>query len=119
MRTKLELAVRRAREAYKAGILFCQVCNKRPPVDLHEIARGVHRRRGVKERCTWLCVCRRCHDELGDYSIWPITRQLAVKMLSDPAFFDLKKFNELRDRSPEAITLGDVTKHLQLIERKR
>jgi len=58
------------------------------------------------EPCTWLALCRDCHDAAGDYSEWPITRQLAAKLLADPGRFDLRRFNEIRGRAPGAITLS-------------
>lgn len=59
-------------------------------------------------------MCRECHEALDDYRVWPITRQLAVKLIMDPENFDLGAINAIRsDR--EQLTLADVTKWLKLV----
>ena len=82
--------------------------------DVHEMARGCHRSVAVRERCCWLLLCRPCHEEMDDYSIWPLTRQLALKLISDPIYFSPERFNEIRGRAPGAITLSEVVVHLQM-----
>ena len=102
------------RKAYSAEFLICQCCNKRKAVDVHEIARGSHRAKAVVDPATWLALCRQCHEELGDYSKWPIVRQLALKLVNDPGRFDLGRINEIRGRSDGAITLEDVSQYLEV-----
>jgi len=102
------------RNAYKAEFLMCQLCCKRQATDVHEIARGSHREAAFAEPATWLTLCRYCHQEMGDYSVWPLTRQLALKLVVDPTRFDLVIFNRVRGRADTAIELADITKHLQL-----
>jgi len=90
-----------ARTAYKREFSICQCCGRKRSTDVHEIARGsAHREKAFTKPFTWLALCRDCHDLMGDYSIWPIAKQLALKSLVDPERFDLEAFNELR---------GDVT----------
>ena len=113
---KVDRAIKREREEYREEFHICQVCNRALATDVHEVARGSHRAKAKLERCCWLAVCAPCHSEkLSDYSQFPITRQLAVKLVADPKFFDLKRFNEIRGRSPEAITLEDLQKWLRWI----
>ena len=102
------------RDDFLASFWLCQVCARKESVDVHEIARGPHRRKAIQHRCTWLAVCRDCHEELDNYSIWPLTRQLAVKLLHDGKHFDLPTFNVIRGRDEGAIEIEDVTKHLEL-----
>ena len=108
-------ATKDARLRYKLDADRCQVPNcQYAATDTHEICRGVHRAKAVLERCTWLALCRGHHSDMGDYELWPLERQLALKALVDPAWFDLAKINELRGRAPGAIELADVIKHLRM-----
>lgn len=103
------------RREYREMFVMCQICCRRKATETHEIARGAHRSEGIRARCAWLCVCRRCHDdEVGDYSRWPVTRQLAAKLVRDTEFFDLDIINKIRGRDADAITLADVAKWLEV-----
>ena len=113
-RAELNRKAKPIREEYKAEWVMCQVCCQRVAVDLHEIARGVHRAAAISEPCTFLTLCRLCHNDLGDLREWPICRQLAAKLLADPTKFDLARFNEIRGRAEGAITMGDVVMYLRL-----
>lgn len=113
-RAKHDRDAKPERDAYREEFHLCQVCCRRPADTIHEIARGVHRKDALKERCTWLLVCHYCHIAVEDYSKWPLTKQLACKLLTDSDGFDLQRFNEIRDRAPEAITLADVVRHFTL-----
>lgn len=77
-------------------------------LDPHEIARGPARRKAVDSPAAWLVVCRQHHDEMGDYSVWPVVAQLALKRLRDPGNYDRQAVNLLRGRAPEAITDAEV-----------
>ncbi len=82
---------------------------------VHEIAKGQHRHNAIKHRACCLVVCSKCNcDDLCDYSKWPIERQLAVKLLTDPEYFDLDLFNKVRGRAATAITLADIVPYLKL-----
>ena len=102
------------RHGYKAEFLTCQCCAKKLSTDIHEIARGAHRERAMKHAAAWLALCRKCHDAMGDYSRWPITRQLALKLVVDAGRFDLAVINQIRGRDQDAITLADVARHLEV-----
>jgi len=102
-----------ARDEYRNQL--CQVCRYSPARDVHEIARGIYRAEAYCERVCWLAVCGDCHDLLGDYSRWPIERQLAMKLLSDPEHFDLVKVNRIRGRADGAIVLADIVCFLKVV----
>ena len=106
------------REAYREAFNRCQGDDNCPyaGVEVHEIPRGIYRKEASNHRCTLLLLCRVHHDAMGDYSIWPIQRQLARKLLVDPEYFDLEKICEIRDRVPTAITLVDIAKYLRMKE---
>jgi hypothetical protein len=87
----------KVRREYDAMFPFCQLCGE-VATDTHEIARGPSRLAAQAERCCLLHLCRKCHDEMGDYSRWPVERQLVLKELVDPDGFDLDRFNEIRSR---------------------
>jgi hypothetical protein len=57
-----------------------------------------------------------CHEKLGDYSVWPVTRQLAQKALVSERIPDLVLVNKLRGRADTAIVWADVAQHLTLKE---
>lgn len=111
-RAALNREAKPLRDDFRQMFTMCQCCCKRVASDVHEICRGSHREAALKERAAWLCLCRVCHDELDDYSQWPITRQLALKLVGDPEFFDLATVNTLRGRDENAITLAEVAKWL-------
>ncbi len=50
-------------------------------------------------------LCGDCHDEVSQ---WKVVRQLAMKKLADPDYYDRRLVNELRSKHPEAITEADV-----------
>ncbi len=104
-----------SRHEFLLDHMYCMVCGSYA-CDVHEMARGCHRSVAVKHRCCWLSLCRQCHEEMDDYAVWPLTRQLAVKLLKDPEYFDLLKFNSIRGRAPGAITLAEVVAHLCMEE---
>jgi hypothetical protein len=84
-------------------------------LNVHEIAKGPHRAEALKHRACCLVVCNQCNCcQLCDYSVWPIERQLALKLLTDPQHFDLDLFNKVRGRAPTAITLLDLVPYLTL-----
>jgi len=92
----------------------CMACEQAGATDLHEICRGAHRHRAKLNPITWLALCRSCHDEMDDYSIWPLERQCAVKFLRDYQRFDLEELNAVRGRAPHAITMEDIIAYLEL-----
>lgn len=51
---------------------------------------------------------------MDDYSKWPVSRQLALKMLADPNNFDRVLINQIRGRDENAIDLPDVVKWLRM-----
>ncbi len=102
------------RDKYLASKLFCEVCIRRSPVEVHEITRGAAREESLDKPEVVLAVCRHCHRLLDDYAKWPVTRQLAVKFLRSPRLLNLQLVNDLRGRDENAITLDDVVVHLEL-----
>ena len=70
----------------------CQVPNcQYGAAECHEITRGINRQASLRERTTWLGLCHNHHVDMGDYSVWPIERQIALKMIVDGEYFDLEK----------------------------
>lgn len=92
----------------------CVYCGVRPSTCIDHIAGGASRHNALKERCACNASCLECN--LGDANNpnkFPILRKLAVKLVTDGEFFDLVKFNTLRGRAPNAITLADVSAFLE------
>ncbi len=126
-RSKLMREVAAWRGCFIIDMRQCQICGKKlvwresDPItsvrslSVHEIAKGPCRSEAMKHRECCLVACDICNcGPLCDYKIWPIERQLAVKLLTDPEYFDLELFNKVRGRAPTAITLADVVPYLQL-----
>ena len=104
------------RDRYLAAHLLCEVCLKRKAIEVHEICRGAHREKSLDKEFAVLAVCRTCHDDLGNYAIWPVSRQLALKVIRSPELFGLNfdVVNELRGNSETEFECADVFKHLQV-----
>ena len=102
------------RKQYLASRLLCEVCLKRAPKAVHEMTRGNAREASLDREELVLAVCDPCHDSLGDASKWPLTKQLALKWLRSPRLLDLPLANRVRGRSDYAITVDDLTPHLEL-----
>ena len=114
-RMQYDRLVRAARENFGLEQRLCAACGLLG-CDCHEIARGAARRLAVGDRRAWLWLCRRCHEEMGDYTQWPISRQCALKLISDPGYFCLETICELRGRAATDVTLVDVAQWLALRE---
>lgn len=114
-RRKQMNATSQPRKTFKAEFRMCMLCTKRIATDVHEIVTRAKSSKSVEHRCAWLCLCRTCHrEEVGDYSRYPISRQLALKLVTDPEAFDLDKINELRGNDPNEFTMADVARHLRM-----
>lgn len=121
-RRALKKAVDPVRAALVEEVGYCQPCwtlgdgLKWSNLSVHEIAKGIHRQAALSERCAQLVACWDCNSgRLNDYSILPIEKQLAIKLLEDPEHFDLVTFNRLRGRADGAIGMADVVKYLMLV----
>lgn len=86
----------------------CMVCRKADAVDVHEIARGANRQEAWRSPCCWISACRKCHNEMDDYGVWPIARQLALKKMRDSENYDRVAVNRIRSRDDEAISEVEV-----------
>ena len=105
-----------ARQKFAWEFPRCMLCGlEKCCMDTHEIARGPSRYAAYAERCTWLRLCRECHEQMGDYSVWPIERQLALKLSRDAAFYSTRVFNEIRGRAAFAVNIRDVVPYLKTL----
>ena len=96
----------------------CECCGRRAErwqdihavLHCHEILNGPLRDKTLDEPCSLLVTCWTCNSEkLTDKKEWPIERQLALILKSDPERFDLKRFLWLRNpNAPEAVTTEDI-----------
>jgi len=89
------------RATWKHGHPVCWICGRRPATDCHEIARGPHKQRAMKEPAAWFAVCNECH--LGVLDSMPIPRQLAYKAIYDMGYYDRVLVNRLRCRADDAV----------------
>ena len=111
---KQDREIRKERNEFKAEFYICMRCQTALATDCHEIARGSYRHIAKMERVAWLCLCPECHEHMGDYSEWPLSRQLALKLLRDPQHFNLKRINEIRGRADTGILMFEVVKWLDM-----
>ena len=89
----------------------CWICGRTCNLETHEIANGAARQKALKEPCTWMRACCRCHR--GDHGLhsashWPLARQLALKLLRDHAHFDRSKVLKLKGFADTAVTRGEI-----------
>ena len=109
------------RHAFRNHHCQCWICGGLGwdgTLDVHEIARGAHRAKAVLDICNWIATCRDCHEDLGDYSIWPIVDQYALKYLRDPEYYDRVRINALRGRAPDAISEEEVREAIKEVQPK-
>lgn len=90
------------------------------PLHVHEICSGGNRQRATDHRDSCLVLCDYCNANIfTDKALWPIERQCALKLLTDPAFYNLDTINRLlapKDCAdvPQHITHAKVAKFLEL-----
>lgn len=110
-RQRLMRQVKPIRDGLREEVGCCEICGRsRCALDVHEIARGVHREACLGERCALLVVCRRCHDDkLSHVAEWTEARQLAILAESRPLDFNLARFLEITSpRAPRRIEIDEV-----------
>lgn len=113
--------INRANAAWRKAFVLeagrCQMPDCSTPLaslHVHEIGRGCHRQNTKLHRLACLVVCDSCNQgPLCDYSVWPIERQLALKLLTDPKHFDLVAFCNLCGAPYTWIDGNDLLPHLQ------
>ena len=117
-------AARKAEESAFKRELFdelgaCEICGHDPTLgsrgnmawrmELHHIARGIHREKARVERCAVLLLCWRCHQlAVHGNADWPQWRQLAMLKQSRPGDYDLAAFNALVGWGKNRITKEEV-----------
>jgi len=115
-RRKLNREAKPTRDQLRKDFKLCMKCGKRKATDIHEIPRGCNRENALKYREALLYLDRDCHEELGDYALWPPSRQYALKLVADPEHYDRELLNALRGKDTDAISASDVARHLTLKE---
>lgn len=115
-RQELMKKVKPIRDALRAEVGCCEICGcSRGTLDVHEIARGVHRAASLDKPFALLIVCRACHDEkLSQPAEWPEARQLAILAKSRPAQFSLTAYLELTSpRAMQRIAIAEVMEFME------
>lgn len=108
-RARIERKLAPIRAAYVARARLCECCGKRQADQCHEIVGGSNRWITFQERCFWLAVCFDCNMfALTDKKEWPLVRQLKLKLLADPEYFDLARVLEVAGFAPTYITIEEV-----------
>jgi len=115
-RQELMKKVKPIRDALRAEVGCCEICGcSRGTLDVHEIARGVHRAASLDKPFALLIVCRACHSEkLSQPAEWPEARQLACLAKSRPSQFSLTDYLALTSpNAPRRIEIHEVLKWLE------
>jgi len=92
------------------------VCDCRRDLACHEILNGGLRDKTLDEPCTLLVVCWNCNsNKLTCKGDWPVARQLAVLLMRSPQYYDLERFNWLRNpKAPNYVTQEEVDEYIKL-----
>ena len=111
-RQRINRAAAPVRDEYRDLFPVCQIPGCRDEAtELHEIARGVHRKSALAERCALLHLCRGHH--LSIHYGYTLAQQYALKLFADPDGFDLVRLNRLRGRSDDAITIEEIQPYVE------
>ena len=108
--------VKPIRDALRNEVGCCEICGcSRGTLDVHEIARGVHRAASLDKPFALLIVCRACHSEkLSQPAEWPEARQLACLAKSRPSQFSLTDYIALTSpRAPLRIEIQDILEWME------
>lgn len=92
------------RQQFRLDQPECALCGLQSS-DIHEIACGPHRKSARGVRAALLSLCRGCHNIVQG---WPVARQLGLKILSDPEYYDRVEVNRLRGRPDDAVNEREV-----------
>lgn len=108
------------RNSLRESVGKCEVCERAyyhgsvTPLDVHEIARGVHRQKALDKLYALLVVCRWCHESLGDARQWPEAKQLALLAERRLHDWDLSAYLELTSpRAPRRIEIEEVVQYME------
>lgn len=97
---KIDRRVGPLRVAYVERVGRCALCGCTQQLAVHEIANGAgSREQAIQEPATWLVLCNDvpgrsgCHGLMSDKKRWPVPKQLCLKLITDPEYSNLAKFN--------------------------
>lgn len=91
----------------------CMLCSRRQASDTHEITRGPARSKSLGTRSCLLRLCRMCHLYVHDK--FSPARQLCLKAIREPDWYDRLEVNKLRGRAPDSISESDVWSELKWV----
>ena len=107
------------RKAFVEQMGCCALCGNTLDLCCHEITNGPNRMKGFVERAAWLCLCSLCNcHNVTDRLEWPLEKQLALKLIVDPAGFSLTAIQNIL--APRLVIVEDVLRYLGqlLVERQ-
>jgi hypothetical protein len=99
------------RTAFVLDAGACMICKSAAAIDCHEICRGPAREAALSHPRLWIACCRYCHELMGDYSDWPIVRQVAAR-IDWEIRRTLAEVNEVRGRAEDAIVPAEIVSEL-------
>jgi hypothetical protein len=108
------------RNQYREENPNCAICRcldgvpETEATEIHEISGGPLRQFALARPEQFLSLCRSHHASVHDTDSWSVPRQLAVKLIADPVYFDLVLFNSLRKGTKPMYWLDDVVPFLLL-----
>lgn len=118
--TEYYASIRASREAWRASVRqWCMLCDYPwNDLEVHEIqSRSSAPTRWASE-CNYLLLCgfNGCHAKVQN---WSQAAQLALKLVRDPAHFDIQAWLRIRDpelRAPDRVTMAEIAEHLRFQE---
>ena len=96
---------------------LCALCSSKG-TDIHEICRGISRKKSTETKSALLLLCRECHNALSNYGIWPLDMQYALKAYREPSLYNRKELNTIRGRSEDSISEQDVAKSFRKVVKR-
>jgi hypothetical protein len=100
----------------KCWLCGCPDAGGATTMEIHHIARGVHRAAGKNVRANLIRTCHYCHETR--LASMPIAMQLALKFAHDPDHYDRVSVNRLRHRADNAVSEVDVASELLSLAHK-
>jgi hypothetical protein len=95
----------------------CAFCGERGGCSVHEILSGTgYRMLAFVSRACWLPACWDCNsNKATDRKLWPVEKQLALKLLIDPLGFDQDEVDRIY--APRRIDWAQVLREYSSLRR--
>ena len=90
----------------------CRSVVHQSSLDCHEMVRKSAAPTSWGKTCNYLLLCRACHESIHRHNTH-LARQLAIKLMEDPRYFNLQQINKISGQ--RAIQLPEVIRYVRLL----